>query len=118
MHFNTKVAIIYDIFVYLNLSEGVNWRLNANDSAFDGTVRLGINVSSSSYKIEQSIYYEQHDGEMQIKQGQLRDALPYSDTLYSWHYHCTMQCKLHSEHETSLNHLLIKFSHPHPISSL
>ena len=56
------MAIIHTIFVYLNLSEGVNWRLNAKDSAFDGKVRLGINDISSSYKIEQRIHYEQHDG--------------------------------------------------------
>jgi hypothetical protein len=43
------------------LSEGVNWRLNAKDSAFDGKVRLGINDSSSSYKIKQRIHYKQHD---------------------------------------------------------
>jgi hypothetical protein len=54
---------------------------------------------------------------MQITRDQLRDVSPYSDTLYSSHYHCTMHCKLHSERETSLNHLLIKISHPHPISS-
>ena len=56
------MEIIHTIFIYLNLSEGVNWRLNANDSEFDGKVRLGINDSSSSYKIEQMIHYKQHDG--------------------------------------------------------
>lgn len=38
---------------YLNLSEGVNWRLNAKDSELDGKERLGINDNSSSYKIQQ-----------------------------------------------------------------
>jgi hypothetical protein len=50
-------------FVYLNFSEGVNWRLNAKDSAFDGKVRLGINDTSSSYNKIQRTQHEQHDGE-------------------------------------------------------
>lgn len=36
---------------YLNLSKGVNWRLNANDRELDGNEMLGINDTSSSYEI-------------------------------------------------------------------
>jgi len=35
---------------YLNLSNGVNWRLNANNRELDGNEMLGTNDISSSYR--------------------------------------------------------------------
>lgn len=32
----------------LNLSEGLNWRFNANDRAFEGSEMVGINDKASS----------------------------------------------------------------------
>lgn len=39
----------------LNLSEGPNRRLNANDNAFDGKETFGINESASSCKRVQTL---------------------------------------------------------------